>query len=302
MLNDSNASVNPSETPGTVAYAATHASTSKIARWQSVNYINPTTTIASADLPEGTALKGSRLASTLNVSGASLSDEISSSEAGDWVILDFDETTGEVKIIPRTYSSTYLTLSGMEGYNNAITALDTVAGIYKNDTYASSSRSLTVEDVNAVEGYDPAEVASGSASASASASGNGTITYSWDHRYGMDENLNIVDYGEENVEERTYVRIPETGYYYYETSNFNANWGTGSCWLASRCVNLYSSYCNFDVRVLGGGGVNYYDLFGVDNGGSTSDSSNGYPVVPVVTLKSTVKMDKDNNGVWQLSL
>ena len=301
MLNDPNASVNPSETPGTAAYAATHASTSGMARWQSVNYTPETASISNDTLSvAGASLIGNTKVASID--GASLDGTISTDDAGDWVILDFDETTGEVKIIPRTYSSTTLQLSGMEGYNNAITALDTVAGIYKNDTYASSSRSLTVEDVNAVEGYDPAEVASGSASASASASGNGTITHSWDHRYGMDANLNIVDYGEENVEERTYVRIPETGYYSYETSNFNANWGTGNCWLASRCVDLYSYSCSFSVRYLGGGYVDGSTLFGVDSGGDTDDGDISYPVVPVVTLKSTVKMDKDNNGVWQLSL
>ena len=96
----------------------------------------------------------------------------------------------------------------MDGYNNAITALDRVASIYKNEKYATESKSLTIEDVNGVEGYDPTEVASGSASASGTASGNGELTYSWTHRYGMDANLNIVDYGEGNEEERTYVSTP----------------------------------------------------------------------------------------------
>lgn len=154
------------ETPGTVAYAATHASTSGMARWQSVNYTPGTASISN---------------DTLSVAGALLYGIISTEDADDWVILDFDQTTGEVKIIPRTYSSTELGLEGMDGYNNAIQALDEVASIYKNDAYATSSKSLTVDDVNKVEGYTP----------------NGdNSSYSWIHRYGMNENLDIVDYGE----------------------------------------------------------------------------------------------------------
>ena len=50
----------------------------------------------------------------------------------------------------------------MDEYNNAIQALDEVASIYKNDAYATSSKSLTVDDVNKVEEEGATEVASGS--------------------------------------------------------------------------------------------------------------------------------------------
>ena len=284
------------ETPGTVAYAATHASTSGMARWQSVNYTPGTASISNDTLSvAGASLIGNT--KVASIAGASLNGIISTEDADNWVILDFDQTTGEVKIIPREYSSTELYLEGMDGYNNAIQALDEVASIYKNDAYATSSKSLTVDDVNKVEGYDPTEVASGSVSATAS--GNGEVSYSWNHRYGMDENLNIVDYGEGNVGERTYVKTPATGYYDYNTENFS-NW---RCWLASRCVNLDSGNCDFRVRGLGYGGV--YDggnyLFDVPSGGDAYDGGSGNPVVPVVTLKSTVHMEKVND-VWQLSL
>lgn len=282
------------ETPGTVAYAATHASTSGMARWQSVNYTPGTASISNDTLSvAGASLIGNT--KVASIEGASLDGIISTEEADDWVILDFDQTTGEVKIIPREYSKTTLKLSGMDGYNNAIQALDEVASIYKNDAYATSSKSLTVDDVNKVEGYDPTEVASGSASATAS--GNGEVSYSWNHRYGMDENLNIVDYGD--VGERTYVKTPATGYYYYNTENFS-NW---NCWLASHCVNLGSGGCSFSVRNLHHGGVNYSNisLFGVSSGGNASSSYSSNPVVPVVTLKSTVHMEKVND-VWKLSL
>ena len=261
------------------------AQSGAINRWDSVNYNPGDLTTASIELPDGTSIEGSKLASITLPSGASLSDTISATEADDWVVLDVNETTGVVRIIPRTYSSTSLTLTGMDGYNNAITALDRVASIYKNEKYATESKSLTIEDVNGVEGYDPTEVASGSASASGTASGNGELTYSWTHRYGMDANLNIVDYGEGNEEERTYVSTPATKYYSYTTDDFNNN-GCSSmyCWLASRCVNLNSNNCNFNVRNLNNGNVNNNNLFNVNNNGNTNNNNNSYPVVPVASI------------------
>ena len=295
MLNDPNASVNPSETPGTAAYAATHASTSGMARWQSVNYTPGTASISNDTLSlAGASLIGNT--KVASIAGASLDGTISTADAGDWVILDFDETTGEVKIIPRQYSSTTLQLSGMDGYNNAIAALDKVASIYKNDAYATSSKSLTVDEVNKVTDYTP----------------NGeNVYYTWENDYGMDAStLDIVQNGGDTISVATetqgktinlyykkYTSTPETGYYNYNATVFS-NW---SCWLASRCVDLNSDYCYFSVRSLGSGGVSSNGLFYVYSGGSAYDSNGSYPVVPVVTLKSDIHMTKDNNNTWILS-
>ena len=269
-----------------------------INRWDSVNYNPGTLTTASIELPKGASIEGSKLASIESdlPAGATLSGTISATEASDWVVLDVNQSTGEVKIIPRTYSSKSLTLNGMNGYNHAIQALNEVASIYLNPSYATSSRSLTVDDVNGVEGHDPTATATGSASGTSS--GNGEITYSWNQRYGMDANLNIVDYGKGNEAERTYLATPTTRHYSYSVGKFSS-W---SCWLASRCVDLSSYGCGFNVRYLDGGGVSDYYLFSVGSSGGTDDGSNSYPVVPVVTLKSTVHMKKDSNDVWQLSL
>lgn len=289
MLSNPNAPA--AETPGTVAYAATHASTSGMARWQSVNYTPETASIGNDTLSiAGASLIGNT--KVASIAGASIDGTISTADAGDWVILDFDETTGEVKIIPRKYSSTTLQLSGMDGYNNAIAALDKVASIYKNDAYATSSKSLTVDDLNKVTGHTP---------------DGEDVYYSWENDYGMDAStLDIVQNGGDtisvatetiNLEYKKYTSTPETGYYSYAATGFD-NW---SCWLASRCVDLNSSRCSFGVRNLFGGGVSSNFLFRVYDGGSTDDSSNSYPVVPVVTLKSDIHMTKDNNNTWILS-
>ena len=272
----------------------------QINRWDPVAYNPGTLTTASIDLPDGASLDGSRLASVNLPSGATLGGTINASSATNWVVLDVTDD-GDVLIIPRNYSNVQLTLSGMNGYNNAIEALDEVASIYLNPAQASSARSITVEDVNNVAGYTP--------------EGSG-YSYSWNSRYGMDGNLNIVDYGTrtetgtsgieetvDNIAGRDYRSTPETAYYdYFLSNNITQYFTAGYCWLASRCVNLDSSYCGFNVRNLYGGGSvgSNGDLFDVSDNGNSHGRSYSCSVLPVVTLKSSVLMDKVE-GTWEFT-
>ena len=142
------------------------------------------TTIANLDLPEGTSIEGTKVAALENtLSGATItSSGVKAEDIKDWVVLDVDTTTGEILIVPDTVNgdNTYVTLelSGMDGYNNAIAALNKVAEQYKNPTYAKEARSITVDDVNKLEGYTP----------------EGTeinVVFQNDY-YGMNANLDIV--------------------------------------------------------------------------------------------------------------
>ena len=294
----------------------TLAQNGQIQQWDSINYDPGDGSISDSDLTlAGASLIGDTKVASID--GATLSGTINASSASDWVVLDVNQTTGEVKIIPRTYSNTLLRLSGKDGYNNAIEAINQVAKIYENTDFAEEgkTRSLTVEDVNKVEDYTP----SGSA-----------LEYTWNAmEYSMDDNLNIVNNGTHKVQVKvgeqevatgqyedifeeqdvyndgTFKSSAENSFYAYSFSKFIKKTGNNNqnCWLASRCVGLHSGYCDFYVRNLDGGVVNdNHYMFRVNSGGSTNAHSIGYPVVPVVTLKSTVKMEKDSNSVWQLSL
>lgn len=256
-------------------------------RGDKVDYEPPKDTIiANVNLPEGTSVEGTKVAA-LNKAGATIiSSGVKAEDIKDWVVLDKNETTGEVLIVPDTTSSNNfvkLGLDGMDGYNNAIAALNELAGQYKNPTYAKEARSITVEDINRIEGYDP------------TSSGNEETSYSWNQRYGMDANLNIVDYGEGKVAERTYTSTPTTTPYSYSLSNSSSYLSNGGdFWLASRCVDLYSDDCSFDVRFLSSGGiVNYTGLFHVDDHHPNPGGGRYYfCVLPVVSLKSNIQLEK----------
>lgn len=257
------------------------AQAGKIKRWDKISNYDPgTTSIASVDLPEGAKIEGTKLASVSDdlPSGASLSGTVTANQITDWMVLDVNPTTGEVLIMPdaSSQSNTYaqLTLSGKDGYNNAIEALNTVAGVYANPTYANSARSLTVEDVNKVENHTP----------------DGDVEEkSWTHNYGMDENLNITGSDDATATSQTYNSTATTGYYSYSAPSFGV---LGDFWLASRYVDLRSSggACGFDVRNLDNGIVLSSSLFVVKSNGSAYADYSTYSVLPVVSLKSTVQL------------
>lgn len=255
------------------------AQAGKIKRWDKISNYDPgTTSIASVDLPEGAKIEGTKLASVSDdlPSGASLSGTVTANQITDWMVLDVNPTTGEVLIMPdaSSQSNTYaqLTLSGKDGYNNAIEALNTVAGVYANPTYANSARSLTVEDVNKVENHTP--------------DGN-VAEKSWTHNYGMDENLNITGSDDATATSQTYNSTATTGYYSYSAPSFGV---LVDFWLASPCVVLNFDGCSFDVRYVCDGGVGSSYLFFVNSLGRTNASYGTYSVLPVVSLKSTVQL------------
>ena len=220
----------------TTSTVAELAQAGTIKRWDKINYNPGTATTASINLPEGASIEGTKLASLNLPAGATLNGTIDASEASDWVVLDVTED-GDVLIMPRTVSETTLTLSGMNGYNNAIQALDAVAGIYLNPSYATTARSITVEDINKVDNCNQ--------------NLNG-FSKTWNHRYGVDENLNIIDAGEENATERTYTSTATTRDYAWPAPSFGGNF-----WIASRCLDIQDNYCSFCVRTFGVGWLDW---------------------------------------------
>ena len=252
--------------------------------WDRVNYDPGSETTANISLPDGASLLYYDETNEKWVKGGT----ITANSADDWVVIDVNQTTGEVLIMPKTVSEVALRLDGLDGYNNAIRAINAVASIYKNPTYATSARGLTVEDVNKLTGYTP--------------NGENKL-YSWSHKYGMDSNLNITGSGESTEKNQEYVSTAETQYYYY-----SANDALGSnlnCWLASRFVDPSARECNFGLRCFGEGekfmfqrgGVLYgRDFFDIESDGTTCDQTDRESrlIIPVVSLRSDIGLESSS--------
>lgn len=298
--------VDPADNPNSV-YSLAKAGTVEVGQ-KIGNYVPQNKEITDDDLnlPEGASIERRKLAS---IDGVQINNsDNNANKITDWVVLDVDQTNGEVLIVPDTTSSNNsyvdLYLSRMDGYNNSIKALNLVAGMYTDSKFAESARSITVEDVNKVENHTP--------------DGN-VMNAVFQNDYGMNNNLDIVSSSSEDalsgsietesngetltISGNLYRSIAETGCYIYSlgTSFLRSR---GGFWLASRCVDLNSNSCYFYVRILDGGNVNFSDyLFNVNDDGDTSDSYGDCYVLPVVSLKSGINMTWDEtNSAWNLSV
>lgn len=225
--------------------------------------------------PNSTSITSSN---TTLPSGATLSGTINTSEATNWVVLDVT-SSGDVLIVPTTYSQTTLQLRGVDGNNNGITALNTIAAKYLNTTYGQSARSLTIEDVNKREGH----------------TANGTVNQmTFNSKYSVDSNLVVTK--NSSSASRTFQSTAATGEYTYSATKFTSNG-----WLASRYMSFDSSMIYWGLRCIDSNSITGKTLFGIVNDGydDTMIGRFSYPVIPVVTLKPNVITTKVN-GVWQL--
>lgn len=202
-----------------------------------------------------------------------------------------------------------LQLSGKDGYNTGISQLNTMCA-----QYGTNARSIKVEDINRVTGYDPTNQGDGTVfgagqfyeygnkvtyTASGSSATNGK-TYTGSISYEHPDGRKI---GTDNV---TSITVESTAYYYYPYSLTTSSSTTGECkgiatdspayemlfgkasdtsdgsgnafWLASSYVNALSSVSTFGLRsVYSGGNVYDYGLWG--SGGRAYNPSLGVRAV-----------------------
>ena len=83
-----------------------------------------------------------------------------------WRVLGVDENTNEILLVAEDYigpdsggyeenGRTYYYLQGQTGYANGMEELDAISSLYGQGKGASGARSMKVEDVNKIVGYDP---------------------------------------------------------------------------------------------------------------------------------------------------
>lgn len=222
---------------------------------------------------------------------------------GGWKVLGAEN--GKLLIMSTVDVGT-LQLSGKDGYNTGVSQLNTMCA-----QYGTNARSITVEDINRVTGYDPTNQGDGKVfgagefyeygnkatyTASGSSATNGqnyTGSISYEHPDGR-------KIGTDNV---TSITVESTGYYYYPYSLTASSSTTGECkgiatdssaykllfrnaddsancsyWLASSYVYADSSDSDFGLRrVYSVGRVDSYDLW--NSGGGTSNPSLGVRAV-----------------------
>ena len=210
----------------------------------------------------------------------------------------------------------YLYLYGSTGYINAEDELNNISKIYGNGDFAEGARSITVEDVNKLTGYNPETDYTeedgniGEYGNEVTVKGNGDGTYSYSGANGVkgtftgNHSTNGFSYIEKESNQLKNIGTTDatteaklkSGYYYYDAiemvneniyNKFFDPTGYKYYWLTSRAVYVGSGFTFFHVRIVGDGYVDSYYLF--DSCGSENDGDSG--VRPVVTLKSDVTIE-----------
>ena len=220
-----------------------------------------------------------------------------------WRYMGEDEN-GSILLVADRPTDDNLYLFGKDGYVNGSNKLNDLC----KELYSSvigEARSINVNDVNRVLGANP-------------------IGMYWNrngYRIYNSENLTIGDIVSKQAEPPLrHLATPEAGkdindyvlnYYGYKgteykesiADEYNLIFENEFCkylkyCLASPCVYAYFShgYAAFDVRYVFSGYVDSYSMF--NSYGDEYDAV--YPVRPVVSLKSGVKLGKKVNGVWTL--
>jgi len=264
-----------------------------------------------------------------------------------WRVLGVDEQTGQILLVlaesfvgpteggqtNTTYGTTYYYLKGQNGYKNGVSELNKICELYGQGKYASGARSITVDDVNKITGFDPTGYEEGQIweygnEVTYSREGTSTLNYSTSNGKSGSNNKSTFNYFDESTKTWKEFGSTETGsvkltstYYWYSVSELsglddvskevilgNPQEGTNyyftntgapmQYWLGSSYVGTYSNYADFGLRYVRGDDVYRNDLYYSD--GYAYNPCCG--VRPVVSLQSDINLEYNGTKEeWEFS-
>ncbi len=249
-----------------------------------------------------------------------------------WKVLSIDKNANKIEMVPATTPSGTVTLQGAQGYNNAVKLLnDACSSLYGSTAKGITARSITEEDFVKVGGtkwtnkmasyvgfvkygnqYGTPYTASNYYPTMYKNEANhvidGTKTENGLKQSKQTSLIAKTDESSTNgyLKATTSIQPYQT---YYNTTDYATtssllegysnillpNGSSTTYWVASRCVNLYSSYCNFDVRFVISGYFRAYYMFGSGAG----EYSLSRAVFPIVSLSSQL-VEKSADGNYNV--
>ena len=258
---------------------------------------------------------------TLTVGQAVSGYEVEGYESLNWCVLGAKD--GKLLITTSANTET-IELSGKDGYTGGVETLNTAAAKYSDGDLADSVRTIDVDDINRVTGYDPATAGYGSGNVGEygdqvtyTKKTDGKIWYQGSKQpttqttssytsFEYWNGTNWISLGEEES-----ATLTSTSYWYSpntlttsdsgETNGiatdsdaytllFANTGGKGqedkAIWLGSPCVDCFEGRADFGLRYVMDGYVNNGYLYYSD--GNTYSGT--YGLRPAVSLKSNVKV------------
>ena len=224
-----------------------------------------------------------------------------------WRVLDVQN--GQVRLISEVPTTSTITLSGYNGYNNAVKLLDdTCSTLYNNSKLASKVQNLKIEDITKYMTTQPTE---------------DTTPYSPTNKYYPEillkekgQTINETTGTELTASEQTEYINQETKLqvsswklkktYWVQTMNntdsfkdskyyelfINKGNNYPTYWISSRCTYANSENAGFYIRCMYAGRVDLNDVCRSDD----EEYPRIYAFRPVITLNSNVQIDSTNSG------
>ena len=241
-----------------------------------------------------------------------------------WRILDIKD--GKVRLISAEPTKSTITLFGAKGYNNSVYLIDkTCKTLYNNSKLASNVQNLKIEDIQEklkynYKQYENSNVDTGKY--------GGTKEFTENKNYpcifakernawvdgkegkelGLSEQIKPID--ETYASAETSIKMTQTCWYksmdlndfndsIYYNLFINNEKNYPIYWMSSRCVDSafykdISNYVSFNIYYVESGNVNAYGIYGSFL--NSEGNSPSYVFRPVITLNSSIQLDKENSG------
>ena len=212
----------------------------------------------------GNSLSNVKYSSTKTKNGHSDQEFVATSYTGEWAILGVEH--GQILIMPNSTLTSQFRIgcdmtndpqenrlkNAQTGYTNAVSELNSIGAVYGHGKGATGGRSINVEDVNKVTGYDPNNVGTNMNSENPTLSGKkygestieqygNRITLFWDGNYGPYYESDVPDYSGKNMEYNYW-----NSFYYYENglgkSSKNPNKVENKQYITTITSNYYRYY------------------------------------------------------------
>lgn len=228
----------------------------------------------------------------------------------EWKVLNVNEETGKIDIVPSAQTTGKVTLQGAMGYNNAVYLLnDACSNLYSDSTKGITARSINMDDIeNAMkEAGNESEIVE-----PIQTDREYTVNYKYPVIYsqeklsvvnsngilGLSEQAKLIERSEGTSTESYIGAITDSSSLIkpYQTKYNKSiitllgnkeniilpNTDSTKYWIASRCIETSYSSCDFFVRGMSNGWLNSYIVFYSNN--NVYKGSLG--LFPVVTLDS----------------
>ena len=237
-----------------------------------------------------------------------------------WRVLDVQD--GKVRLISDVPTTSTISLSGYNGYNNAVYLLDhTCKTLYSNSNLSSNVQNLKIEDIQdkmIEKDYNKIIASYGEKISTPNKKYPSILIQEPLHLISIKPNvscnvkLNFSEqweliYQEKEIEaallelKKTYWAKKMEKKDFFDDIYYNLFLNNGKSyktyWLSSRCINSDENHSFYDIRLVDGEVVDAYGIYYSDGG----ILARCYSFRPVITLKPSVKLDITNIGDGSLT-